>query len=84
MADQKGPRRSGKSKKSAPSGQSKKCIACGKTLAEGVRYCVSCGTYDEVELDSRVAGLDEQIRRSRERNFFHLWLSRLLFGFWRY
>jgi hypothetical protein len=83
MPSQKGSRRFGKPKKPMPCEQSRKCITCGKMLPAGVRYCVSCGTHDEVELDSRIADLDEQVKRSRERNFMLIWLSRLSFGLWR-
>jgi hypothetical protein len=37
-----------------------------------------------VELDSRVADLDEQIKKSRQRTFMELWLARLSFGLWRF
>lgn len=81
MTGQSGPRRTGKSEKSGA--KSRKCATCGKTLPNNVRFCVSCGTHDEAELDSRVADLDRQIERSRQRNYFHLWLSRLFYSFWR-
>lgn len=83
MTSKKDPGRTSKPKNSKSGTRLRKCVGCGKTLPENVRYCVSCGAHDEVELDSRVADLDRQIQRSHERNFFHLWLSRLLFGFWR-
>ncbi len=59
-------------------------MTCGKMLPAGIRYCVSCGTHDETELDARIADLDDQVQRSRERNFMLLWLSRLSFGLWRF
>jgi hypothetical protein len=62
----------------------RKCITCGKMLPAGVRYCVSCGTHDETDLDVRIADLDRQVERSRERNHLLLLLSRLTFGFWRF
>ena len=77
-------RRIGKPKKPAPYELPRKCITCGKMLPAGVSYCVSCGTHDEEELDSRVADLDAQVQRSRERNFMLSVLSRLSFGLWRF
>jgi hypothetical protein len=53
-------------------------------LPAGIRYCVSCGTHDETDLDARVADLDVQVERSRQRNFMLLWLSRLSFDLWRF
>jgi hypothetical protein len=70
-------------KKRKPDDSPRQCVTCGKTLPAGVRWCVSCGTHDEAELDARVAGLDAQIERSRERNRMLLFLSRLTFGLWR-
>lgn len=84
MTSQKGPRRTTKPKKSQSSAQYRKCITCGKTLPDDVRYCVSCGTHDEVDLDSRVADLGRQIERSNQRTFLHLWLSRLFYSFFRF
>jgi ribosomal protein L32 len=84
MPSRKGSRRFGKPKKPLPCEQSRKCITCGKTLFAGVRYCVSCGTHDEVDLDSRTADLDEQVKRSRERNFMEWFLFRISFGLWRF
>jgi len=80
----KGARRFGKPKKPLACEQQRKCLTCGKTLAPGVRYCVSCGTHDETELDSQIADLDEQVKKSRQRTFMELWLARLSFGLWRF
>jgi hypothetical protein len=44
---------------------------------------VTCGTHDQAELDSRVAGLDIEAEKSRQRSFLLLALSRLTFGLWR-
>ncbi len=70
--------------KPKPEERPRKCITCGKMLPVGMRYCVSCGTHDETELDTRVADLDVQVERSRQRNFMLMWLSRLSFGLWRF
>lgn len=70
-------------RKSKADDQPRKCVTCGKTLPAGVRWCVSCGTHDEVELDARVADLGNQIEKRRERNRMHLFLNRLTFGLWR-
>ena len=40
--------------------------------------------HDQVALDARIADLDNQVQRHRERNFMLLWLSRLSFGLWRF
>jgi hypothetical protein len=50
----------------------------------GVRYCVSCGIHDEAELDSRIADLDVQVERRREREFMAWLLTRISFGLWRF
>ncbi len=71
-------------KKRKPDDRPRKCITCGKVLPAGMRYCVSCGTHDETELDARVADLDAQVERSRQRNYMLMWLSRLSFGLWRF
>ena len=71
-------------KKRTPLERQRKCIQCGKTLPAGIRYCVSCGVRDDVELDAEIADLDNQVQRSRERNFMLMWLSRLSFGLWRF
>jgi len=71
-------------KRRKPDDRPRTCVTCGKTLPAGVRWCVSCGTHDEVELDARVADLDSQIERSRERNRMMVFLSRLTFGLWRF
>jgi len=84
MSSRKGSRRFGKPRKPLPCEHQRKCITCGKTLPAGVRYCVSCGTHDQADLDERVADLDVQVERSRERSFMLMWLSRLSFGLWRF
>jgi len=71
-------------KKRALDDQPRKCVTCGKTLPPRITYCVSCGSHDVVELDAKVADLDDQIRRSHERNLMMMWLSRLTFGLWRF
>ena len=71
-------------KKRTPHDRPRKCITCGKTLPAGVRYCVSCGTHDEAELDSRVADVDAELERRRERNRMLQFLNRISFGFWRF
>jgi hypothetical protein len=71
-------------KKRAPNERPRKCITCGKTLPRGIRYCVACGTHDEADLDTRIADLDEQVKRSHQRNFMTLLLSRISFGLWRF
>ena len=70
-------------KKRKPDDRPRKCVNCGKMLPVGIRYCVTCGSHDQADLDTRVADLDEQVKRSRERNFMLIWLSRLSFGLWR-
>ena len=74
----------GKPRKRTADDRPRKCITCGKTLPAGVRYCVSCGTHDESELDARVADLDNEVERSRKRNYMLLVLTRLSFGLWRF
>jgi hypothetical protein len=83
MPSRKGTR-FGKPRKPLPCEQSRKCITCGKVLPAGIRYCVSCGTHDEAELDSRVADLEPQLERRRQREFMMRLLSRLTFGLWRF
>lgn len=70
-------------RKRKPDDQPRKCVTCGKTLPTGVRFCVSCGTHDEAELDARVADLAGQLERRRERNKLMMFLNRLTFGLWR-
>ena len=84
MASQKGPRRTSQPPKSQSGVPVRKCVGCGKNLPDGVRFCVSCGTHDEAELDSRIADLDRQVEGSYQRTLFHRWLGRLFFGFWRF
>ena len=72
------------SKKPRSDDRPRKCAACGKTLPAGIRFCLSCGTHDEAELDARIADLDAQVERSHQRNFMHLLLYRLTFGLWRF
>jgi hypothetical protein len=79
-----GRKRFGRPKKLLPCEQSRKCITCGKTLPAGVRYCVSCGTHDEADLDSRIADLDGQVDRRRQREFVTWLLTRISFGLWRF
>jgi len=55
--------RIGKPKKPAPYELAQKCVTCGKMLPAGVRYCVSRGTHDQAEFDSRVADLDVELER---------------------
>jgi hypothetical protein len=81
MPDRK---RIGRPKKPLACEQSRKCVGCGKTLPVGVRYCVSCGIHDEAELDSRIADLDVQVERRREREFMAWLLTRISFGLWRF
>ncbi len=74
----------GMPRKRRPCDQPRKCVTCGKTLPAGVRYCVSCGTHDETELDTRVADVDVQLERSRHEHSVMLrFLSYISFGFWR-
>lgn len=84
MPDRKGARRFGKPRKPAPYEESRKCVTCGKMLPVGVRYCVSCGTHDAADLDSRVADVDVQLERRRERNAMLWFLQRISFGLWRF
>ncbi|HEY2250011.1 MAG TPA: hypothetical protein VGH74_03080 [Planctomycetaceae bacterium] len=79
-----GRKRIGRPKKPLPCEQSRKCVTCGKTLPAGVRYCVSCGTHDEADLDARIADLDVQVERRRQREFLHWLLARISFGLWRF
>jgi hypothetical protein len=81
MPDRK---RFGRPKKPLPCEQPRKCISCGKTLPAGVRYCVSCGVHDEVDLDARVADLGVQLERRRKREFMAWLLTRMSFGLWRF
>jgi hypothetical protein len=53
-------------------------------LSAGVSYCVSCGTHDEADLDTRVADLGPQLERRRQREFMQWLLYRMSFGFWRF
>jgi hypothetical protein len=62
----------------------RKCVTCGRTLPKGVTYCVTCGTHDEADLDARVADLDRQVERSRQREYMRWLLSRMSFGLWRF
>ena len=64
--------------------QQRKCVTCGKTLPPGVRYCVSCGTHDEADLDARVADVDVQLEQRHERNALLRFLTYISFGFWRF
>jgi hypothetical protein len=71
-------------KKRKPDDRPRKCITCGKMLPVGIRYCVSCGTHDEAELDRRVADVDVELERHRELNRMLWLLNRISFGFWRF
>lgn len=84
MPDRKEPRRFGKPKKPLACEESRKCVTCGKLLPAGVRYCVSCGTHDQADLDARVADVDVELERRSERNSMRWFLSRISFGFWRF
>jgi hypothetical protein len=79
-----GRKRFGKPKKPLNCEQSRKCVTCGKILSAGVSYCVSCGTHDEADLDTRVADLGPQLERRRQREFMQWLLYRMSFGFWRF
>jgi len=70
-------------KKRKPDEQPRQCVTCGKTLPAGVRWCVSCGTHDQADVDARVADLGVQIEKRRERNRWMSFLNRLTFWFWR-
>jgi len=77
-------KRIGRPKKPLPCQESRKCVGCGKTLPVGVRFCVACGTHDETDLDTRIADLDVQIERRRQRSTLHWLLYRMTFGLWRF
>jgi hypothetical protein len=53
-------------------------------LPAGIRYCVSCGSHDQAELDRRVADVDVELERHRELNRMLRFVNWISFGFWRF